>query len=302
MNIYVFLSIPIFLLIDTLWALMWSSLFATDPLGSSTYIKNGTWIRPTIPQAGPWTASLDEVQSQLNNIVQDIPDYTTSRAIRSMAIPVNETITFHQVHRNLTIVRQENLNPAGTKIPITELFQAMMDKPSKTIEPNQTWWQWITFRSGRNQLISHGIVLLEILEDAHKSRQVVMDVIRRARQDTLDDLTHQICRVSEELKRHASRASVFEWPAHMNLQETYVATHSVCTQAQAVEKDLKALFDRVGMEMQAIKSRMRQVEGVFADLRKNKPLSEEEMDLYEAELFWIGESVIQLAEGGWLEL
>lgn len=303
MNIYAFFFVPVFLLIDSLLALIWSSLFAADPLeGSSTYIKNGTWIRPTVPQAGPWTASLDEVQSQLDNIVQDIPDHTSSRAILSMAIPINETITFHQAHRYLTIIRQENLNPAGTKTPITELFQAMKDQPSNTIEANQTWWQWITFRSGRNQLINHGVALLGMLEEAHKSRQSVMDVVRRTRQDALDDLTHQVCRVSEELKRHASRARVFEWPAHMNLQEAYVTTHGVCTQAQAVEKDLKALFDRVGMEMQAIKHLMRQVEGVFSDLRKSKPLSEKEMDLYEAELFWIGESAIQLAEVGWLEL
>lgn len=45
--------------------------------------------------------------------------------------------------------------------------------------------------------------------------------------DSLDDLTHQIYRVPEELKTHALRARIFDWPVHMNLQETYEATHVV---------------------------------------------------------------------------
>lgn len=302
MNIYLLSFLPVFLLADSLLSQLWSRLSATHPLASSTHTKNGTWIRPTVPQAGPWTDILDQVQSQLRFVAEDIPDYTTSRAILSMAIPVNETIIFHQAHRNLSIIRQENLNPAGPNNPITELFQTMKNEPSKTLNFNQTRWQSVASRSERNRLIKHGTVLLRTLEDAHISRQTVIDVVRRIRQDSLDDLTHQICGVSEELKIHARRARVFGWPIHINLQETHEATHGVCSQAQDVEKDLRALFDRVGIEMQAIRSLIRQVETVISDLRKNKPLSEESIRLYESEYFWIGESAIKLVEVGWLEL
>ncbi|KAH7239849.1 hypothetical protein B0J15DRAFT_470814 [Fusarium solani] len=302
MNIYLFYFIPVFLLADSLLCLIWSRLFATDPVASSTHIKNGTWIRPTVPQTGPWTEILDEVQSRLSNIADNIPDYTTSRAILSMAIPINETIIFHQANRNLSIVRQENLNPAGPKNPIIELVQAMKDEPSKTLKFNQTRWQSIASKSECDRLIKHGTVLLEILKEAHTSRQVVIDVVRRMQQDSLNDLTHQICRVSEELKTHALRARVFDWPVHMSLQEAHEATQVICRQTQDVETELRALFDRVGIEMQAIRSLMRQVERVISDLRKSKPLSENTISLYESEYYWIGEAVVELVEVGWLEL
>lgn len=302
MNIYLFYCIPVFLLADSLLCLIWSRLFATSPLASSTHIKNGTWIRPTSPQAGPWTDILDEVQSQLINVVEYIPDYTISRAILSMTMPINETIVFHQAHRSLSIIRQENLNPAGPKNPIMDLFQAMKDEPSKSLKFNQTRWLSIASRSERHRLIKHGTVLLEILQEAHTSRQDVIDAIKRMQQDSLDELTHQICRVSEELKTHAVRARVFDWPVHMNLQEAHEVTDVICRQAQNVERDLKALFDRVGIEMQAIRSLMRQVERVISDLRKNKQLSENTISLHESEYFWIGETAIELVEVGWLEL
>lgn len=301
MNVYLFIFIPVFLLADSLYSLIWSSLFTTDPLGTS-YIKNGTWIRPTIPQANPWTQILDEVRSQLDNIAHDIPDYTTSRTLLAMVIPVNETITFHRANRNLSVVRQENLNPAGIKSPITELFQTMTAEPSKTLEFNRTGWQWLSFNSARRQLIKYGTVLLEILKEAHRSRQGVVDVIRTTHRDSLDGLAHQICYVSEELGKHTRRATNFGWPFHMNLQEAYMETEGVCKQVQAAREDLKALSDRVCIEMQAIGSLMRQVDAVIADLRKNEPLSEKMMDVYEAEYFWIGASAIALAEVGWLEL
>ncbi|KAM0431285.1 hypothetical protein ACHAPT_005256 [Fusarium lateritium] len=134
------------------------------------------------------------------------------------------------------------------------------------------------------------------------SRLYVIDQIWSVRRGSLDNLTHQVCRASGELEKHARTAEALEWYTRIELLQAHMTTDVVCKQTQVVREELKALFDRVGIEMQGIKALMRQVEGVLQDLKKKYPLSEKQMDAYESEYFGIGESAMKLIETGWLEL
>lgn len=256
-----------------------------------------------IQRFNEWSPKLDDIKIDIQNITQELNDNETSRTLNAIYIPVDIATSLRKENQQLK-------QAIGCKFDDERLVQIVKESVEQQVpsDPENP----VQFREERIDIQAY-ILLSRLRKLQEPRREIWAKLSGQFRQD-LSKITYNVCYASTQLEDLAREAKTFNKPTLRQLQKVSVATYVLCQESRSDAQRLDKFVDQLGIQLSLVETTMNRANGLFRDIFATKPgvttlwkywmakgaMAEEELDIYEAERKWIGRSVMNMLDEGFV--